>query len=83
MSTDQISEIYKTAMVWLVPLGLKLDAGVDHDAAIRILRERVAKVLNVKTDPAPVIEIQEFTRFGPLIRKTFGAAGFPAPEQSA
>ena len=50
-----------------VDLVAQLNGAVDHNAAIRILRERVAKVPNVKSDPAPVIEIQEFTRFGPLL----------------
>ena len=48
----------------------RLDDPLVHgriQSAIRILRERVAKIPNVKTDPAPVIEIQEFTRFGPLL----------------
>src|SRR5262245_10330464 len=50
-----------------VDLVAQLNGGVDHNAAIRILRERVAKIPHVKTDPAPVIEIAEFTRFGPLL----------------
>ena len=83
MSTDQLSDFYKIATAWLIPfdnvqnysanpfrrvdLVGQLNGGVDHNAAIRILRERVAKVPNVRSDPAPVIEIQEFTRFGPLL----------------
>ena len=50
-----------------VDLVAQLNGAVDVAAAIRILRERVAKVPNVRSDPAPVIEIQEFTRFGPLL----------------
>ena len=50
-----------------VDLVAQLHGAVDHNVAIRILRERVAKVANVRSDPAPLIEIQEFTRFGPLL----------------
>ena len=50
-----------------VDLVAQLHGSVDVASAIRILRERVAKVPNVRGDPAPVIEIQEFTRFGPLL----------------
>ena len=50
-----------------VDLVAQLNGSVDVASAIRILRERVAKVPGVRSDPAPVIEIQEFTRFGPLL----------------
>jgi small conductance mechanosensitive channel len=50
-----------------VDLVAQLNGAVDHAAAIRLLRERVAKVPNVLADPAPVVEIQEFTSFGPLL----------------
>lgn len=49
-----------------VDLVAQLHGSVDHNAAIRLLKERIAKIPNVKTDPAPVIEIQEFTAYGPL-----------------
>jgi small conductance mechanosensitive channel len=50
-----------------VDLVAQLHGSVDHNAAIRILRERVAKVPHVLADPAPVIEIEEFTSFGPKL----------------
>jgi len=50
-----------------VDLVAQLHGSVDVGSAVRILRERVGKVPNVRTEPAPVIEIQEFTRFGPLL----------------
>jgi len=50
-----------------VDLEAQLHGSVDHNAAIRILRERVAKVPHVLADPAPVIEIAEFTSFGPKL----------------
>jgi small conductance mechanosensitive channel len=50
-----------------VDLVAQLHGSVDHNAAIRILRERVAKVPHVLAEPAPVIEILEFTAFGPKL----------------
>jgi small conductance mechanosensitive channel len=50
-----------------VDLVAQLAGSVDHNAAVRILRERVAKIPNALADPAPVIEIQEFTAFGPKL----------------
>jgi small conductance mechanosensitive channel len=50
-----------------VDLVAQLHGAVDHNAAIRLLKERIAKIPNVRTDPAPVVEIQEFTAFGPLL----------------
>lgn len=50
-----------------VDLVAQLHASVDVAAAIRMLRERVAKIPNVTADPAPLVEIQEFTAFGPLL----------------
>jgi small-conductance mechanosensitive channel len=50
-----------------VDLVAQLHGSVDHNAAIRLLKERLGKIANVKTDPAPVVEIQEFTAFGPLL----------------
>ena len=50
-----------------VDLVAQLAASVDHNAAIRILRERVAKVPHVLADPAPSLEILEFTSFGPKL----------------
>jgi len=50
-----------------VDLEAQLAGSVDHAAAIRILRERVAKIPHVLANPAPLIEIQEFTSFGPKL----------------
>ena len=50
-----------------VDLVAQLNGSVDHNAAIKLLKERLGKIANVKTDPAPVVEIQEFTAFGPLL----------------
>jgi small conductance mechanosensitive channel len=86
-----------------VELVAQLHHSVDPIAAIECLRERVARIPNITTDPAPQIEIVGFTAAGPqlavrpfchndaywqvyfdtnrAIRKTFAAAGYPAPEQ--
>jgi small conductance mechanosensitive channel len=50
-----------------VDLAAQLHGSVDVSTAIRLLRERVSKVANVCAEPAPVIEILEFTPFGPLL----------------
>jgi len=50
-----------------VDLVAQLHGAVDHNAAIKLLKDRLAKIPNVKGDPAPVVEIQEFTAFGPLL----------------
>jgi small conductance mechanosensitive channel len=50
-----------------VDLVAQLAASVDAQAAVRILRERVAKIPHVIVDPAPVVEIVEFTSFGPKL----------------
>jgi small conductance mechanosensitive channel len=50
-----------------VDLVAQLHGSVDHAVAIRILRERVVKVPHVLGEPAPVIEIEEFTSFGPKL----------------
>src|SRR5262245_45744114 len=50
-----------------VDLVAQLAGTVDHNVAIRILRERVSKIPNVLATPAPVLEIQEFTSFGPKL----------------
>lgn len=86
-----------------VDLKAQLNHSVDHIAAIRLLKERLGKMPNVKADPAPDVEILEFNLAGPVlavrpychtdhywqvyfdtnraIRESFGAAGFPVPEQ--
>ena len=86
-----------------VDLKAQLAHSVDHNEAIKLLKERVGKIPNVKADPAPDVEILEFNFNGPVlavrpychtdhywqvyfdtnrvIRETFGAAGYPVPEQ--
>jgi small conductance mechanosensitive channel len=86
-----------------VELKAQLNHSVDHDTAIGLLKERLAKIPNVSSNPAPDVEILEFNLAGPVlavrpychndhywqvyfdtnraIRETFGAAGFPVPEQ--
>jgi len=86
-----------------VDLKAQLNHSVDHNRAIQLLKERLPKIANVKTDPAADVEVLEFNLAGPvlavrpycltdhywqvyfdtnrLIRESFGAAGFPVPEQ--
>ncbi len=40
---------------------------MDHNRAIQLLKERLAKISNVKTDPAPDVEILEFNLAGPVL----------------
>ncbi|MEB3192417.1 MAG: mechanosensitive ion channel family protein [Snowella sp.] len=85
-----------------VELVAQLDNSVDHNDAIARLKEVLAQIANVETNPAPEVDILEFTLAGPVlavrpychndyywqvyfdtnkvIRETFGAAGYPAPE---
>jgi small conductance mechanosensitive channel len=44
-----------------------LNHGVDHKEAIRLLKERLAQIPNVLTDPAPDVEILEFNLAGPVL----------------
>jgi len=86
-----------------VDLKAQLAHPVDHNEAIRLLKERVSKIPNTMTNPAPDVELLEFNFNGPVlavrpychtdhywqvyfdtnkaIRETFGAAGYPVPEQ--
>jgi small conductance mechanosensitive channel len=86
-----------------VDLKAQLAHGVDHNAAIKLLKEKVGKVPNALAAPPPDVEILEFNFHGPVlavrpychtdhywqvyfdtnkvIRETFGAAGYPVPEQ--
>ena len=50
-----------------VDLKAQLNHAVDHTAAIRLLKERLAKIPNVKPDPAPDVEILEFNLAGPVL----------------
>jgi small conductance mechanosensitive channel len=86
-----------------VDLTAHLSHDVDSGQAIALLREGLARIPNVLPNPAPTVEILEFSLAGPvlavrpfcanehywqvyfetnrLIRDSFTAAGFPAPEQ--
>lgn len=86
-----------------VDLKAQLAHTVDHNAAIKLLKERLSKISNVVSSPPPDVEILEFNLAGPVlavrpychtdnywqvyfdtnkvIRETFGAAGYPVPEQ--
>ena len=50
-----------------VDLKAQLNHSVDQNAAIRLLKERLAKIPNVKTEPAPEVEILEFNLAGPVL----------------
>jgi small conductance mechanosensitive channel len=40
---------------------------VDHRDAIRLIRERLSRIPNVLSSPAPDVEIVQFTPAGPLL----------------
>jgi len=50
-----------------VDLVAQLHHTVDPEAAMKRLHERVARIPNVATDPAPQVEILQFTAAGPLL----------------
>ena len=50
-----------------VDLVAQIHHTVDPEAAMQRLRERVARIPNVATDPAPQVEILQFTAAGPLL----------------
>jgi len=50
-----------------VDLKAQLNHSVDHAQAIKLLKERLAKIPNVLTDPAPDVEILEFNLAGPVL----------------
>ena len=45
----------------------QLNHSVDHNAAIRLLKERLAKIPNVIADPPPDVEILDFNLAGPVL----------------
>jgi small conductance mechanosensitive channel len=81
----------------------QLAHGVDVGDAIARLRAALVAIPNVKAEPAPDVEVFDFTPMGPVlavrpychtdhywqvyfdtnrvITQTFGAAGYPVPEQ--
>jgi small conductance mechanosensitive channel len=50
-----------------VDLLAQLNHAVDHNGAIKLLKERLAKIPNVVADPAPDVEILTFNLAGPVL----------------
>lgn len=50
-----------------VDLLAQLNHAVDHKTAIHLLKERLAKIPNVASNPAPDVEILEFNLAGPVL----------------
>ena len=50
-----------------VDLTTTINNAVDHGVAIRLLKERLARIPNVLATPAPDVEILQFTPAGPLL----------------
>jgi small conductance mechanosensitive channel len=50
-----------------VDLKAQLNHSVDHDSAIRLLKEKLARIPNVASAPAPDVEILEFNLAGPVL----------------
>jgi small conductance mechanosensitive channel len=50
-----------------VDLVAQLDNSVSHTDAIRLLKERLRRILNVVATPAPDVEILTFTPLGPVL----------------
>jgi small conductance mechanosensitive channel len=50
-----------------VDLIATINNGVDHHQAIRLLKERIARIPNVLSSPAPDVDILQFTPAGPQL----------------
>ncbi|HMR06231.1 MAG TPA: mechanosensitive ion channel family protein [Polyangiaceae bacterium] len=50
-----------------VDLEAQLDVSVDPKQAVALLKERLAKIPNVTTEPAPDVEVLRFTLSGPVL----------------
>ncbi len=50
-----------------VDLTTTINNAVDHNQAIRLLKDRLARIPNVLSDPAPDVDIIGFTPAGPLL----------------
>ncbi|HVN87257.1 MAG TPA: mechanosensitive ion channel family protein [Candidatus Binatia bacterium] len=50
-----------------VDLTAQLAGSVDHAAAIQLLKDGLAQIPNVLSNPAPVVEILDFTLAGPVL----------------
>jgi small conductance mechanosensitive channel len=58
---------YSTNPYRRVDLKAQLAHSVDHNEAIRLLKERVGKVANALASPAPDVEVLEFNLTGPVL----------------
>lgn len=58
---------YSTNSVRRVDLVAQLAHSVDYKKAIELLRARLPNVPHVAKDPAPTVEILEFTTYGPVL----------------
>ena len=50
-----------------VDLLAQLSHGTDHNTAIKLLKERLAKIPNVLSEPLPDVEIPQFNLAGPVL----------------
>ncbi len=50
-----------------VDLLAQLNHGTDHNAAIKLLKERLTKIPNVVSEPLPDVEILQFNLAGPVL----------------
>ncbi len=50
-----------------VDLVAQLSHGTDHNEAVKLLKERLAKIPNVLTEPLPDVEILQFNLAGPVL----------------
>ena len=50
-----------------VDLKAQLAHSVDHNDAIRLIKEQIVKVANVRADPAPDVELLESNPDGPVL----------------
>ncbi len=58
---------FSTNPVRRVDCVAQISGGADYEAAMKRLRERLLSIPNVAKDPAPVVEILEFTLAGPVL----------------
>ena len=50
-----------------VDLTAQLNHRVNHNVAMKLLQERIARIPNVAADPPPCVEILEFNLAGPVL----------------
>ncbi len=50
-----------------VDVKIQLDKSADLAKVMRVIKERLAQVTHVLTEPAPVVEIQEFAGADPVL----------------